>query len=77
MGRGCKNSIFGKVKKNSKFCSKFFWAEGLAGNWAEKYFRRSIWPEIWPEIFCPGVHQHFFQKIAIFLFSFYGTQIDV
>jgi hypothetical protein len=30
-GRGCKNRISEKVKKNSKFCSKFFWAEGLAG----------------------------------------------
>jgi hypothetical protein len=31
MGKGYKNRIFGKVKKNSKFCSKIFWAEGLAG----------------------------------------------
>jgi hypothetical protein len=30
-GRGCKNMISEKVKKNSKFCSKNFWAEGLAG----------------------------------------------
>jgi hypothetical protein len=30
MGRGYKNRIFGEVKKNSKFCSKNFWAEGLA-----------------------------------------------
>jgi hypothetical protein len=65
------------VKKNSKFCSKKIWAEGLAGIWAEKIFRRSIWAAFWPEIFCPGVHQHFFQKIAIFLFSLYGTQNDV
>jgi hypothetical protein len=31
MGGGCKNRISGKVKKNSKICSKFFWAEELAG----------------------------------------------
>jgi hypothetical protein len=31
MGLGCKNMISKKSKKNSKFCSKIFWAEGLAG----------------------------------------------
>jgi hypothetical protein len=30
-GKGYKNRISGKVKKISKFCSKIFWAEGLAG----------------------------------------------
>jgi hypothetical protein len=62
MGRGNKNRISGKVKKNSKFCSKNFWAEELAGNWAHKFFRRSIWAGFWPEIFEQGGPSSFFSK---------------
>jgi hypothetical protein len=68
MGRGYKNRISGKVKKNSKICSIFFWAEGLAGIWAEIFFRRDVWAEFWPEKFCPGVHQHFFFKKSRFFY---------
>jgi hypothetical protein len=50
------------MEKNSKKSSKIFWAEGLAGNWAENFFRRSIWAEFWPEIFEQGGPSSFFSK---------------
>jgi hypothetical protein len=71
MGRGNKNRISGKVKKNSKFCSKIFgrksWPEIGRKNFSGGAFGR----DFGRKFLSKGVHRPFFQKIAIFLFLFY------
>jgi hypothetical protein len=71
MGVGNKNRIFGKLKKNSKFCSKNFWAEELAGNWAQNFSGGAFGRDFGRKFLSKGVHRPFFQKIVIFLFLFY------
>jgi hypothetical protein len=65
------------VKKNSKFCSKNFWAERLGGKWAENFFRRSFWAEFWPENFEQGGTLSFFSKNRDFFIFILLAQKDV
>jgi hypothetical protein len=77
MGLGYKNTISGKVKKNSKFCSIFFLGGTVGRNLGGKFFRRSIWAEFWPEIFCPGGPSAFFSKNRDFFNFVLLSQDDV
>jgi hypothetical protein len=77
MGRGYKNRISGKVKKNSKFCSKKILGGRVGRNLGAKKIPAENLGGILAGKFLSMGPSAFFQKIAIFLFSLYDTQNDV